>query len=40
MEVKKFRAIPISEEFGQILSIMSFDGYLGEEMSSPDGCIQ
>ena len=32
MEGKKFRAIPISEDFGQVLSIMlqSFEGCLGD----------
>ena len=29
-----------SEEFGQVLSMISFEGRLGEEMSSPGGCIR
>ena len=39
MESVKCRVISISEEFRQILSIMSFEGRLGEEMASPDGAF-
>ena len=36
MESKNSRAIPISEEFGHVLLMMSFEGRLGEKMSSPE----
>ena len=37
MENKKSRAASMSEESGQVLSITSFLGCLGEKMSSPEG---
>ena len=40
MDIKNSRATLMSDEFRWVLQIMSFLGRLGQELSSPDGCIQ